>query len=270
MNLNSNINTNIDTQKLKNTLLNFLVPIIALVLMLVLALTTLIPALSGIPLLQNELGAKNRLETQLRDKLSALNKLVDFQTIVTADEEVVSRVLASEAKVPELLTQVDLIARESGLNVDRLSYSLGEATEEEAILSYSVVNVSLGATGSYDQITGFLANLENAARLVNVNTFRFATESGEEAAGLFSITLVLQSPYLQVESNAVTDDPINVDVGDPDFETFINNLNSLRFYDITADTQFVELEESTPEEIEGSVEEVVVEEQAPVDTTPAQ
>ena len=265
MNLNTNINTNIDTQKLKNTLLNFLVPIIALVLMLVLVLTVLVPAISGIPRLQDQLGTKSRLETQLRDKLSALNKLVDFQTIVDADEEVVSRILASEAKVPELLTQVDLIARESGLNVDRLSYSLGEATEEEVALPYSVVNVSLGATGSYDQITGFLANLENAARLINVSTFRFATESAEESAGLFSITLVLQSPYLQVESNAVTDDPINVDVGDPDFEAFINKLNSLRFYDITADTQFVELEESTPEEIEESVEE-----EQPTDETPAQ
>ena len=250
-----NLSAEIDTRKLKDALLNFLVPIIALILMLVLFLTILLPAFNGgLSRLQNQFDGKVRHERQLSGKLSLLNRLVDFQTVVDDNAAVVSRALTSEAMVPELLTQVDLIARESGLSVDRLSYSLGEADEEEVALPYTVVNVSLGAIGSYDEVTNFLTNLENAARLVNVSTFRFTAETSEETAGLFNLTVVLQSPFLHVESNAVTDDPIGVDVSDPAFEAFINELKALRFYDITVNTQFVNLEESTPEEIEESAE----------------
>lgn len=244
-----------DTKKLKNTVINFMVPIIALVLTLLLFLVVIYPAITSLPLLKDELTAKRNLENQLKTKLTTLNKLLDFESVVMENAEVVAKVLVSEPTVPELLTQIDMIAKESGLAINKLSYSFGEATEEESMLPYSVVNVSLGAIGNYDQMNTFLINLESGSRLVDVSTFRFAAERTEETTGLFNVTFILRSPYLSVESSAVTDEPVNVDVADPEFIEVLDRIKQLRFYDISVDTQYIELEESTPEEIEESIEE---------------
>jgi hypothetical protein len=223
------------------------------------------------------------LENQLRTKLSTLNKLLDFETVVQEDEALVSRVLVPETAVPELLTQIDIIAKDSGLLVNKLSYSFGETTESEDMLTYNVVNVSLGAIGNYEQINSFLVTLENAARLIDVSTYRFAAERTEATTGLFNVTFILRSPYLSVESSAVTDEPVNVDVADPEFTAVLDVIKQLRFYDISVDTQYLEVEESTPEEIEESIgdedvpegevseeelEELVEETETPAEVTP--
>ncbi|MBT6401322.1 type 4a pilus biogenesis protein PilO [candidate division WWE3 bacterium] len=241
--------------KIKDTLLNFIVPIVALGLTAALFFVIIYPTMKKLPILREELQAKSTLENQLRTKLANLNKLLDFETVVEENASVLERVLVSNATVPELLTQVDIIAKNSGLSVNKLSYSFGEATEADALLSYSVVNISLGAVGNYSQVETFLTNLENSARLVDVSTYRFAAENSEDTVGLFNVTFILSSPYLTVESTAVTDDPVNVDISDPEFIELLDKVKKFRFFDISVDTQFEDLEESTQEELEGTLEE---------------
>ncbi len=253
-----NLNQEIDTSKLKDTAVNFIIPLISLGITLLVGLLVILPSVRNMPNLRAELDSTSRLESQLRDKLRILNSIVEFQDVVNEHSSVVSRTLVSDPSVPELLTQVDTIARESGLAVTRLSYSFGETTPEEATLPYSVVNVSLGALGSYEQINNFMRSLENSARVVNTNTFRFSSEATDAGDGIFNLTVILQSPYLNVVTNAVTDDPVNLDVTDPEFTRFIERISQLRFYDVSAVPQFEDVQESSPEEIEQSVTEDVV------------
>lgn len=246
--------------KLKDTLLNFIVPITALALTGLLFFIVIYPSLKTLPILKADLEAKSVLENQLNTKLATLNKLLDFETVVKENAGIVARVLVSEATVPELLTQIDIIAKNSGLAVNKLSYSFGETNEDDSLLSYKVVNVSLGAVGNYNQISIFMKNLENSARFVDVETYRFASENVGDTVGLFNVTFILKSPYLLIESSAVTDEPVDVDVADPEFITLLEKIKGFRFYDISVDTRFEELEESTVEEIEESVGEDTVEE----------
>ena len=89
--------------------------------------------------------------------------------------------------------------------------------------------------------------------------FRFSEESTDDDSGLYSAVFVLRSPYLAVESSAVTDDPIEVDIASQQFIKSLSKIRELTFYDITADTKFVDLEESEAEEVEELPEEQIPE-----------
>ena len=44
---------------------------------------------------------------------------------------------------------------------------------------------------------------------------------------------VLESPYQFVNSTAVTDDPVNLDITKDDFVTIINKVKGLKYYNIS-------------------------------------
>ena len=244
----------LDTTKIKSTLVNFIVPLIAIVICLVLTFVVIIPALKKKPILESDLKQKQELTAQLDAKTANLKKLVDFKSVVDENSVLVANALVSEAMVPQLLTQIDKIAKESGLTVSRLSYSLSDSSNATNATvtkpSYSSITVSLGVSGSYDQLALFFANLENAARLVDVDSFRYTLASSEDTSSL-DISIIVASPYLAVESSAVTDDPINLNMSSKDFVTTINEIKKLKVYQVTLEetakfTQEQPAAETTP------------------------
>lgn len=246
-------------KSIKDTILNFIVPIVALVLTLVLVLAVLMPAIRTGPDLRDELQQKRTLEGQLRTKMGILNKLFDFEVIVDENAKILTKALADESSVPELLTQIDIIAKESGLSVTKLSYSITDVgtspdSEQDEPLSYQAVIINLGTLGGYDQNTTFLRNLANSARLVDVVSYRFSGENDDDGFN-YASTFILRSPYLSVNSEAVTDAPITVDISDPEFQAVLETVKGLKHYDITANTEYLDVEESDLEDVEAIEEE---------------
>lgn len=253
---------NIDKENIKNTIVNFIVPLIALVVTLVLIFAVVVPTYSKIPELKQELDANNTKKGILETKKGVLNRLSDFETVVKEDTELFKKALASEPEVPELLTQIDTIAKESGLDVIKLSNSLadsnGTATAggtDAPALPYNLVKVTLGVTGSYDQLILFNKNLEESIRLVEVEDFRFSTETGE-GLGDYTANFVLKSPYLTITTAAVTDEPITVDISSPGFLAIVENVKSMKHYDITVQDYILEnLEKQEQQQAEAEAEE---------------
>ncbi len=257
-----------ETKNIKDTILNFIVPIVSLVITLVLVLAVMMPAIKSAPLLKEELQQKRSLEGQLRTKMGTLNKLLDFEIVVEEDASILTRALADEAAVPELLTQIDTIAKESGLDVTKLSYSITDVgaspdSEDEAI-SYQAVIINLGTLCGYNQITTFLNNLGSSARLVDVVSYRFSGENDEDGFN-YATTFILRSPYLMVNSEAITDAPITVDISDPEFQSILEEVKALKHYDITPDTQFLNVKESDIEDVEKLEEDKVDEDGNPIE-----
>jgi Tfp pilus assembly protein PilO len=210
------------------------------------------PTINSLPVIKNELQNKEELNQKLQEKLSNLNKLVDYKSVVDEDSSLMNGVLASESQVPELLTQINMIATESGMEVTRLTYSLGSSNDVEEEL-YDQVTVSLGARGSFSQLVSFMTSIENAARLIDVTNVRYGTNDSEDT-NILELAFTLKSPYLFVQSSAVTDDSLTLDITDPAFVAMINKIRGLKFYRISADdvnTAIVEeAKESTPSEEE--------------------
>ncbi len=250
------LNIKVDISGFKETLINYIVPLVSLLLSAAIGFFILYPSYKDLPDLMSEIAVKSNLETNLRNKLNNLNRLVDFKSIVDENSNLVNKVLLSEELIPGLLTQVDRIARESGLLVSRLNYGLGATTESEiaGAISYNYVTINLGAVGSFAQLITFIENVENAARLINIDQFRYSlsTTDFEEVLG---INFVLQSPYLYIESDAVTDDAIDLNISNQDFLDLINRVKNLKYYDPNfVDTSVPVIEAPTEEEEEAPTE----------------
>jgi len=250
----------------KEAIINYIVPIVCLASSILIGVLVLMPSYNSIPQLSADLDEKTMLEITLRNKLSNMNRLLDFKGIVEENSELVNKVLVSEELVPGLLTQIDKLARQSGLSVNRLNYGLGSSSSGDGKnkAEYNTVTVNLGTTGSFAQLKTFMESVENAARLVIVDNFRYSISNRDEGNEI-AVNFVLISPYLYVESSAVTDGPIDLDIADEDFQILINKIKGMKYYNpYEIDTSIPLIEASEEEESEEG-EEVL--EGTPAETT---
>ncbi|MFH1648772.1 MAG: hypothetical protein ABIA11_03560, partial [Patescibacteria group bacterium] len=114
---------------------------------------------------------------------------------------------------------------------------------------------------------------EDAARFVSAPSFRYSSSRSAEGDNRLSANFSVESPYLFVQSNAVTDEPVNLDVSSQEFVDFVNMIKGLRYYEfLNIDVEAVEeteeateeeITEDAPEEIEGTPEENPPVEEAP-------
>lgn len=247
--------------KIKQTIANFIIPLIAVVLSLGLLGLYIYPSLTAIPLLNKELDDRTNLSQQLASKVTKLNSLIDFKQNVDESTVLVSKALSEEPLVPQLLTQIDQIANESGLAITRMSYALNDTGEvDPAIGNYQVVAVNLSVSGNYNQIVTFLTNLENSSRVINVATVRFTVD---DETGAIDTNLVLISPYVSVSAQANTDEPITFDVTAEDFQKTMERLRALRHYEISVEN-FIDITELPGQDLPEEGQPVV---EAPVDET---
>jgi Tfp pilus assembly protein PilO len=152
----------------------------------------------------------------------------------------INTALPSDANVPILLTQIQTIAKENGLEIQNLTYtSAGAKTQNEA----NKINVQMSAKGSFDQVRNFFYAIEKASRVLEFSTIRFSssvsgnsTEATTKNAEL-EINVSLSSPYLFVESKATTEDPITIEIKDQAFLNFINKIKELRVYTTVVGTE---------------------------------
>lgn len=229
----------VDLTGFKRFIANFLIPLIALAIMGILVLVVIMPAVREIPVLQSDLAEREVKVASLDEKLQKLRSLTDFKESVEENHTLVSKVLAEEPLVPQLLTQIDRIAGESGVTLTKINYTTAEKTltpeEEKAKPPYNIVAINVGSDSTYDQVVAFLSNLENSGRVVTINSLRFSAANTEEKAGIYETTYVISSPYVKVETSAVTDDPIKFDMANKQFQDLMARLKALKIYEISID-----------------------------------
>lgn len=265
---------NFKRQAIKDTLVNFFVPLIALTISLAVGFLVLYPSYKALPLLKAELEQKSTLEQNLDRKLNNLNGLVDFKRAVDENSELVNTVLVSEELVPALLTQIDKIVRASGMEITKLNYSFGGGGSTTKPEDYNTVSVNLNATGTFQQLVSLLKTFENTARMINVDVARYSRTVDEEKGEVVAATFVLSAPYLFVESTAVTDEPLELDISSAEFIKLINKIKEFQYFDpyeIDADVPVILVEEE--DAVEGNAADLGIfggtPESAPEETTEA-
>jgi Tfp pilus assembly protein PilO len=235
---------NINTAMLKDIVINFLVPLICFGLIVLLFIFALFPSIKALPALKKDLADSQVKKTNLDSKYMNLNKLSSYKSILAENSALLNKVLESESKVPELLDQISQMAGSAGLKITRLNYSFSSTSSDEAdagtpkpaasaASANTEVDISMGAQGSYDQLISFLSIVENAARNVNVTNFRYSLVDAE-GGPVLDLSFSLMSPYLFVQSNAITDDPLNLDISNKDFVSFLNKIKALKYYEFNA------------------------------------
>jgi hypothetical protein len=126
------------------------------------------------------------------------------------------------------LNQIDAIARTAGMSVTKLSYSFS-AKQQAETGTVQIVEVSMSTESSFDQLVQFLDLVENAARVVTMTNLRYTYDNKETL--VYNSTFNLESPYLMIESAAVTDEPIYVDIFSPEFTGFMDKVKGYTYYE---------------------------------------
>ena len=253
--------------KIKDTILNFLIPLIAIVGSVLLGILYIMPSFKSLPIKKAELESKTTLRNTLDDKASDLKRLVDMKSTFDQNSEIVNKVLVAEPQVPRLLDQATQITEKAGMSLERLGYSYG--SKGESATGLDTVTVSMGVNSSFEQLILFMELVEKSARYVSVPSFRYSiSDKTTGDKGAVSSTFSLDSPYLFVQSSAVADDPIKIDVTSSDFINFMDKLKGLDYYDFI--NQNIQAEEEKPEEekAENKVEVNPKEETTPAANTP--
>lgn len=239
--------------KIKDTILNFLIPLIAIVGTVLLLILYIMPSYKSLPVKKQELEGKITLKNTLTEKVSALNRLVDYKSVFDENSEIVNKVLVSEPEVPRLLDQASQMAEKAGTSLEKLSFSY--SSKGNSSTGLDTVSVSMGVNSSFEQLIVFMELIENASRFVSVPSFRYSiSDKTSEDRAAVSSTFSVDSPYLFVQSSAVTDDPIKIDVTSNEFLSFMSMLKELDYYDFI--NKNIQAEEEKLEEVEEAEESV--------------
>lgn len=224
---------------IKDVILDFVFPIIGLAITAGLFFLYIKPTYAKIKELESKLASQTAVLEVLNTKAASLSKMKDFNTVLQENADLVERLYVSESNVPQLLDQIHQIATNAGMSVERLNYSYSgavggnaDATSDQRKEDVSgVVNVAATVTGSYEQTLVFMQEIERAARIAYVTTFRFGEDTNTEGSGLINVNVNIDSPYMYVQSVAVTDDPVTLDITSPAFVTFINSVKDYKYYE---------------------------------------
>jgi Tfp pilus assembly protein PilO len=247
--------------KAKDIVLNFLIPLVALTLTGLLGIFYIRPSIKELPEKKEELQTKISTRDTLSGKVANLNRLKDYQSILDENLEIVNKVLVPEPEAPKLLDQATQIAERAGMSLEKLSYSYSSKAKSGG--TFDMITVSMGVTSSFEQFVTFMEIVENAARYVSVPDFRYSISDKGDDVGKLSSNFSIDSPYLFVQSAAVTDDPVNLDITSPEFIGFMDMLKGLDYYDFINPNIEAPVEEPQPEPETPAIEEPVEE---PVET----
>ncbi len=244
--------TNEVSLQIKKTLVNFVAPLIALGITLALGALVIYPLINKIAATKIQIADNESKITNLQSKVAIINKLQDYNSVVTEDIGLVDTLLETSASVPRVLDETQKIAVESGITIDTLSFSdAGKApvgtpdpnAAPVAEVPYNIVNVTFGGAADYDKIITFLQNSENAARIINVGSFRFAvgtnTSVDSSKVDVLDATFSLESPYLTTQPVAAVDVPITLDITNAKFVAFMNKLKGFKYYEFSPNSTFI-------------------------------
>lgn len=243
----------VDTSGIKEAIVNFLVPLICLGISVALIIIVIYPGYVNRPKAKQEIEVKTQQKLVLEQKSAKLKRLLVFKDVLDQNSTMVDKVLVSKDNVPQLLDEVFQIGTNAGTKVKRLTYSYNEAPNINAANAsskassapiYKEVLISLGTEGSYDQLVLLLQKIENAARIVSVNSLRYSIDE----KGILAVNYSISSPYLFVQSSAVTDDPVEIDIASQKFIDFVNRIKGFDYYEFKNPniSPFEEAKQTTP------------------------
>ena len=175
--------------------------IIILLIVLVLGQYLLLPA-------YEKLGAKDQEYTKLEQDLNEKKRVAQDPKVFEAKLESVKRdleikkaQLPDKKEIPQLLTTISSLGKDSGLN-----FSLFRPKPEVAKEFYAEIPVEIQVVGSYHEVASFFSKVGNLNRIVNITNVSMAKRS-EEAEKMILNTSCLATTFMFIETPVTKEEP---------------------------------------------------------------
>jgi len=180
---------------------------------------------SAIPAKRRQLATAENDLVIARQKSEKLGKILSEVKMVAGDLEMVRTALPAGDDVPTLITELEQVAKESGVSVQHLGFGEGKKETAEGKITLTAV-----VSGSYSALQTFLQNLETISRVVNVTNFRFSPTQKTEGEPSLSITLGLEAFYLVGAETASSEAPLTLDTSSSEYLEVMKKVKELRVY----------------------------------------
>jgi|GEM_PF-3342429 len=183
----------------------------------------------------------------LKARLAIVNKTSPDRASLAENSKLMDAVLPSDSSVPVVMTEVQQIANETGVTLTALQFAEGGSTVGGTKLA-GAVNMQTSAAGSYNTIQAFLKGLENAGRLLIVDSLRFSSTSSQPVAAIgettpssvgtttITVSLNLVSPTFAGKPGTLSQ---AVSFNTPEFTKLINLVKTFKIYSPTVDASGV-------------------------------
>ncbi len=191
--------------------------------------------LMSIPPKRQQIAAAENDLAAARQKSEKLSEILSEAKTIESNLEAVQQALPAEDDVPALITQLEQLAKQSGVSVQHLGFGEGaepssEAEGAESRGEIKTISLTVVVDGSYGALQTFLRNLESTSRIVNVTNFRFSPAQKKEEGAALSITLGLEAFYLAATESVPANTPLTLDTASKDYIELIKEVKALRVY----------------------------------------
>lgn len=225
----------------KETLQAYIGPALALVVGFGLVVGLIIPRAPKIPELKKQEKQTQETLAKMAQKSKTLKNLASRKAVLEADYAVMKDALATDSEVPTLVDQVQKIATDSAVAVKSLNFG-GEKKDKKAKEgSLTELAVGISIEGIYDNVLAYLRTVEQAARVLKVNSLRFTATSGEgkNETGNITTSVGLSSYYLPETAKTSLESPVPADFESKKYQDLLTKLRNLQVYRTIIDTSGV-------------------------------
>lgn len=215
---------------LGQVLSRLVIPLVCILASVGLVALVIVPGIRGIKELREEKVKKEQELGKYEEKSRKLLALKQSEPRLDEELLFVKNALPDEEKIPELMTEVQMISGEVGTALSSLQYGGGKK-EPEGAAGASEVKLQMGIEGSYPQIRNLLKAVENAARVVLANQFSISERKEASMSANLSLSSFFLSPPEKQDVNA----PITLDLTSSKFNESLEKIKALKVYEVVVE-----------------------------------
>uniref|UniRef100_A0A832E0M0 Type 4a pilus biogenesis protein PilO n=1 Tax=candidate division WWE3 bacterium TaxID=2053526 RepID=A0A832E0M0_UNCKA len=202
-------------------------PTVFFLLGILLIMLGAIPSWGKIQDLQSQISTERDRIAALEEKNGKLLDFADQSNEVDKQFKIFDQAIASESKVPELLTQVQTISDSCGTTVTTLQFG-GESGK--AVGSLQEVRIQYASESYFSELVCLIAAVEKASRLIDMESLRYNLnvneDTGEEIITAQATLLSYYTPTPQL----LPDTPVTFSLSDPKFLRNADLLKEFKVY----------------------------------------
>lgn len=209
---------------------SFVLPLVFIVVAVGLFAGVAVPGITRIQSLRNERTELESTLEELNSKVDELNALSVRKGELDEVHVLLETALPSEAKVPQLMTQLQTMTEESNVLLEILRYS-GQAGSGGKD-SLSEVKLQMKVTGGFSEMQTFLETIEQASRIVGADRLALSLDTSMETASM-SATLGVHSYFLPEITEQDVAAPLSFSLDDRSFQEKLEKMEALKMYEVT-------------------------------------
>ena len=153
------------------------------------------PIWASVMELRNEIGLKN-------DEIAKIEVLLvkqdELKKKYLGSKDDIDRILLALPKGEDVsydLSQIDAIAMKNGLLLESIKFTGIDEDNDVNKIGLSTTSVEMNLSGSYEAFKGFLRDMENSLRVVEVSSIKISQAKGLEEGSLFNFGLNINVYY---------------------------------------------------------------------------